>query len=88
MLNNKTDIIITSGAVSAGKYDYIPSVVKTFKLSEYFVISLKGSIIITFISFYVGNSLIPNISNVGFKSLNLSYLTFTCSSKNSIYIQS
>jgi len=36
MLNNKTDIIITSGAVSAGKYDYIPSVVKTFKLSEYF----------------------------------------------------
>ena len=36
MLNNKTDIIITSGAVSAGKYDYIPSVVKNFKLSEYF----------------------------------------------------
>jgi molybdopterin molybdotransferase len=36
MLNNKTDIIITSGAVSAGKYDYIPSVVKTFKLSVYF----------------------------------------------------
>ena len=36
MLNNKTDIMITSGAVSAGKYDYIPSVVKTFKLSAYF----------------------------------------------------
>ena len=36
MLNNKTDIIITSGAVSAGKYDYIPSVIKTFKLSDYF----------------------------------------------------
>ena len=36
MLNNKTDIIVTSGAVSAGKYDYIPSVVKTFKLSDYF----------------------------------------------------
>ena len=36
MLNNKTDIIITSGAVSAGKYDYIPTVVKNFKLSEYF----------------------------------------------------
>jgi len=28
--------LITSGAVSAGKYDYIPSVVKTFKLSKYF----------------------------------------------------
>ena len=28
--------MITSGAVSAGKYDYIPSVVKTFKLSNYF----------------------------------------------------
>ena len=36
MLNNKTDIIITSGAVSAGKYDYIPNVVKCFKLSDYF----------------------------------------------------
>ena len=36
MLNNKIDIIITSGAVSTGKYDYIPSVVKTFKLSDYF----------------------------------------------------
>ncbi len=36
MLNNKTDIIITSGAVSAGKYDYIPIVVKNFKLSQYF----------------------------------------------------
>ena len=34
--NNKTDILITSGAVSAGKYDYIPAVVKNFKLSEYF----------------------------------------------------
>ncbi len=36
LLYSKTDIIITSGAVSAGKYDYIPSVVKTFKLSDYF----------------------------------------------------
>ncbi len=36
MLNNKTDIIITSGAVSAGRYDYIPSVIKTFNLSDYF----------------------------------------------------
>ena len=36
MLNNKTDILITSGAVSAGKFDYIPSVVKNFKLSDYF----------------------------------------------------
>ena len=36
LLNSKTDILITSGAVSAGKYDYIPSVVKTFKLSDYF----------------------------------------------------
>ena len=36
MLKSKTDIIITSGAVSAGKYDYIPSVIRTFKLSHYF----------------------------------------------------
>ncbi|MDB3887965.1 molybdopterin molybdotransferase MoeA [Candidatus Pelagibacter sp.] len=36
MLNSKTDIIITSGAVSAGKFDFVPDVIKTFKLSNYF----------------------------------------------------
>ena len=36
MLNSKIDILITSGAVSAGKFDYIPSVVKTLNLSNYF----------------------------------------------------
>jgi molybdopterin molybdotransferase len=36
MLKSKTDIILTSGAVSAGKFDYIPSVVKEFKTSHYF----------------------------------------------------
>ena len=36
MLKSKTDIIITSGAVSTGKFDYIPSVVKQFKTSHYF----------------------------------------------------
>ena len=36
MLNSKIDIIVTSGAVSAGKYDYIPSIVKSFALSNYF----------------------------------------------------
>ena len=36
MLISKTDIIVTSGAVSAGKFDYIPSVVKQFKSSHYF----------------------------------------------------
>jgi len=36
MLNSKIDIIITSGAVSAGKFDYVPKVVKKFKLSDYF----------------------------------------------------
>ena len=34
--NSKIDIIITSGAVSAGKFDYVPKVVKKFKLSNYF----------------------------------------------------
>ena len=32
ILKSKIDIIITSGAVSAGKFDYIPSVVKNLKL--------------------------------------------------------
>ncbi len=36
ILNSKIDIIITSGAVSAGKFDYIPKIVKKFKLSYYF----------------------------------------------------
>jgi molybdopterin molybdotransferase len=36
MLKSKIDIILTSGAVSAGKFDYIPSVVKKFKASHYF----------------------------------------------------
>ena len=36
ILNSNTDIIVTSGAVSAGKYDFIPDVIKTFKLSNYF----------------------------------------------------
>ena len=36
MFSSKTDIIITSGAVSAGKFDYVPSIVKKFKLSNYF----------------------------------------------------
>ena len=36
MLNSKIDIIVTSGAVSAGKYDFIPNIIKTFKLSNYF----------------------------------------------------
>ena len=35
-LKSKIDIILTSGAVSAGKFDYIPSVVKKFKTSHYF----------------------------------------------------
>ena len=35
ILKSKIDIIITSGAVSAGKFDYIPSVVKKFKTTHY-----------------------------------------------------
>ena len=41
ILKSKTNIIITSGAVSAGKFDYIPSVVKKFKTTHYF----KGAMI-------------------------------------------
>ena len=36
LLKSKTNIIITSGAVSAGKFDYIPDVVKKFRISNYF----------------------------------------------------
>ena len=36
MLNSKTDIVITSGAVYAGKFDFVPNVIKNFSLSNYF----------------------------------------------------
>ncbi|MDC1053222.1 molybdopterin molybdotransferase MoeA [Candidatus Pelagibacter sp.] len=36
MLNSNIDIIITSGAVSAGKFDFVPNVIKNFRLSDYF----------------------------------------------------
>ncbi len=35
-LKSKTDIIVTSGAISAGKFDFVPSIIKNFKLSNYF----------------------------------------------------
>ena len=31
-----SDLVITSGAVSAGKFDFIPSVIKQFKLKSFF----------------------------------------------------
>ena len=36
ILNSKIDIIITSGAVSAGKFDYVPKIIKKFNLSNHF----------------------------------------------------
>ena len=36
MFSTNTDIIITSGAVSAGKFDFIPSIIKSFNLSHNF----------------------------------------------------
>jgi|TARA_B100001093_G_scaffold55319_1_gene46907 molybdopterin molybdotransferase len=36
MMNSNIDIIVTSGAVSAGKFDYVPNVIKKFRLSNYF----------------------------------------------------
>ena len=36
ILNSKFDIILTSGAVSAGKFDYVPNTVKKFKTTQYF----------------------------------------------------
>ena len=36
IINSNVDIIITSGAVSAGKHDFVPKIIKKFKLSNYF----------------------------------------------------
>ena len=35
-LRSKYDIIITNGAVSEGKFDFVPKVIKKFKFSKYF----------------------------------------------------
>ena len=35
-IKSKIDIIVTSGAVSAGKHDFVPSIVKDFNLSNFF----------------------------------------------------
>ncbi len=35
-LKSKTDILITSGAVSKGKFDFIPSIINQFKLKSHF----------------------------------------------------
>ena len=35
-LSSKFDIIITNGAVSKGKFDFVPKIVKNFKLAKYF----------------------------------------------------
>jgi len=35
-VKSKIDIIITSGAVSVGKFDFVPSVISKFKLSNFF----------------------------------------------------
>ncbi len=35
-IKSKIDIIITSGAVSAGKFDFVPQVIKKFKLTNFF----------------------------------------------------
>ena len=35
-INSKIDIIITSGAISAGKFDFVPYIIKKFKLSNFF----------------------------------------------------
>jgi len=35
-MKSKIDIIITSGAVSAGKYDFVPLIVRMFSLSSFF----------------------------------------------------
>ena len=40
-LKSNKDIIITSGAVSAGKFDYVPKIIKSFKLKY----SFKGAYI-------------------------------------------
>ncbi len=36
VFKKKIDIIITNGAVSAGKFDFVPKIVKEFKLSKHF----------------------------------------------------
>ena len=51
-IKSKIDVIVTSGAVSAGKFDFIPNVVKKFKLKSYFKgVAIRPGKPITFAKF-------------------------------------
>ncbi len=51
-LKSNVNIIVTSGAVSAGKYDFVPNVIKKFKLKNYFKgVTIRPGKPITFAKF-------------------------------------
>jgi len=55
-LKSKFDIIITSGAVSAGKFDFIPKIIKKFKNKSYFKgVSIKPGKPFLFAKFKLNN---------------------------------
>ena len=89
-LKSDNDIIITSGAVSAGKYDFIPNIIKKFKLKSYF----KGAYIrpgkpIVFAKFKKNNKVFfglpgnPISSAACFRFFVLPYIYFAIDYKNS-----
>ena len=52
-IKSKIDIIITSGAVSAGKHDFVPHIIKKFSLSNFFKgVSIRPGKPVLFAKFY------------------------------------
>ena len=55
-IKSNNDIIVTSGAVSAGKYDFIPNILKKFNTKKYFKdVSIRPGKPMTFSKFNIKN---------------------------------
>tara|TARA_Y100000590_G_scaffold179787_1_gene204973 strand:- start:3426 stop:4658 length:1233 start_codon:yes stop_codon:yes gene_type:complete len=86
---SKCDIIITNGAVSAGKYDFVPRIIKNFKLSNYFKgVAIRPGKPVMFAKFKSKNKSFfglpgnPMSSAACFKFFVYPYLRFILNMKN------
>ena len=82
-LNSDNDIIITSGAVSAGKFDFVPKIVKKFKYKSFFKnVAIRPGKPIMFLKFNKNKSFFglpgnPISSAACFKFFVMPYLSFS-----------
>ncbi len=82
-LNSDKDVIITSGAVSAGKFDFVPKIIKKFKYRSFFKnVAIRPGKPIMFMKFNKNKSFFglpgnPLSSAACFKFFVMPYLNFS-----------